>query len=33
MTTPFAPAAQVQGKLEQLPGVQSVGLYRGGLLD
>jgi putative ABC transport system permease protein len=33
MTTPFAPAAQVQGKLEKLPGVQSVGLYRGGFLD
>jgi putative ABC transport system permease protein len=31
MTTPFAPTAQ--GKLEKLPGVQSVGLYRGGLLD
>ncbi len=31
MTTPFAPTAR--GKLEKLPGVQSVGLYRGGLLD
>jgi putative ABC transport system permease protein len=31
MTTPFPPTAQ--GKLEKLPGVQSVGLYRGGLLD
>jgi len=31
MTTPFAPTAQ--GKLEKLPGVKSVGLYRGGLLD
>jgi putative ABC transport system permease protein len=31
MTTPFAPTAQ--GKIEKLPGVKSVGLYRGGLLD
>ena len=31
MTTPFAPTEQ--GKLEKLPGVKSVGLYRGGLLD
>ena len=31
MTTPFPPTAQ--GQLEKLPGVQSVGLYRGGLLD
>jgi putative ABC transport system permease protein len=31
MTTPFHPTAQ--GKLEKLPGVQSVALYRGGLLD
>jgi putative ABC transport system permease protein len=31
MTTPFPPTAQ--GKLEKLPGVRSVGLYRGGLLD
>ena len=31
MTTPFHPTAQ--GKLEKLPGVRSVGLYRGGLLD
>ena len=31
MTTPFAPTEQ--GKLEKLPGVESVGLYRGGLLD
>jgi putative ABC transport system permease protein len=31
MTTPFEPTAQ--GKLEKLPGVQSVGLYRGGFLD
>jgi putative ABC transport system permease protein len=31
MTTPFHPVAQ--GKLEKLPGVRSVGLYRGGLLD
>jgi putative ABC transport system permease protein len=31
MTTPFHPTAQAQ--LEKLPGVQSVGLYRGGLLD
>ena len=33
MTTPFAPTAQAQGKLEKLAGVQSVGLYRGGFLD
>jgi putative ABC transport system permease protein len=31
MTTPFHPTAQ--GRLEKLGGVQSVGLYRGGLLD
>jgi putative ABC transport system permease protein len=31
MTTPFAPTEQ--GKLEKLPGVKSIGLYRGGLLD
>ncbi|HEY3865547.1 MAG TPA: FtsX-like permease family protein [Solirubrobacteraceae bacterium] len=31
MTTPFAPTDQ--SKLENLPGVKSVGLYRGGLLD
>jgi putative ABC transport system permease protein len=31
MTTPFHPTAQAQ--LEKLPGVRSVGLYRGGLLD
>ncbi len=31
MTTPFAPTEQ--GKIEKLPGVKSVGLYRGGLLD
>jgi putative ABC transport system permease protein len=31
MTTPFPPTAQ--GKLEKLGGVQSVALYRGGLLD
>jgi putative ABC transport system permease protein len=31
MTTPFPPTAQAQ--LEKLPGVRSVGLYRGGLLD
>ena len=31
MTTPFRPTAQ--GELEKLPGVRSVGLYRGGLLD
>jgi putative ABC transport system permease protein len=31
MTTPFAPTAQ--GQLEKLGGVQSVALYRGGLLD
>jgi putative ABC transport system permease protein len=31
MTTPFHPT--VQGQLEKLGGVQSVGLYRGGLLD
>jgi putative ABC transport system permease protein len=31
MTTPFAPTEQ--RKLEKLPGVRSVGLYRGGLLD
>jgi putative ABC transport system permease protein len=31
MTTPFHPTAQ--GQLEKLPGVRSVGLYRGGLLD
>jgi putative ABC transport system permease protein len=31
MTTPFAPTAR--GRLEKLPGVKSVALYRGGLLD
>jgi putative ABC transport system permease protein len=31
MTTPFPP--NDRGKLERLPGVQSVGLYRGGFLD
>ncbi|HZL47956.1 MAG TPA: FtsX-like permease family protein [Solirubrobacteraceae bacterium] len=31
MTTPFPPTEQ--SKLEKLPGVRSVGLYRGGLLD
>ncbi|MGH2904007.1 MAG: FtsX-like permease family protein [Solirubrobacteraceae bacterium] len=31
MTTPFAPTEQ--SKLEKLPGVASVGRYRGGLLD
>jgi putative ABC transport system permease protein len=30
-TAPFAPTEQ--GRLEQLPGVRAVGLYRGGLLD
>jgi putative ABC transport system permease protein len=31
MTTPFAPLAQA--RLRRVPGVQAVGLYRGGLLD
>ncbi len=31
MTTPFAPLAQA--RLRRVPGVQTVGLYRGGLLD
>lgn len=31
MTTPFAPLAQA--RLLRVPGVQTVGLYRGGLLD
>jgi putative ABC transport system permease protein len=31
MTTPFAPLAQA--RLRHVPGVQAVGLYRGGLLD
>ncbi|HWX86614.1 MAG TPA: FtsX-like permease family protein, partial [Solirubrobacteraceae bacterium] len=31
MTTPFAPLAQA--RLGRVPGVQAVGLYRGGLLD
>src|ERR1035441_6831084 len=31
MTTPFAPLSQA--RLRRVPGVQAVGLYRGGLLD
>jgi putative ABC transport system permease protein len=31
LTTPFAPLAQ--SRLRRVPGVQTVGLYRGGLLD
>jgi putative ABC transport system permease protein len=31
MTTPFAPLAQ--SRLDHVPGVRAVGLYRGGLLD
>jgi putative ABC transport system permease protein len=31
MTTPFAPLAQA--RLRRVPGVRSVGIYRGGLLD
>jgi putative ABC transport system permease protein len=31
LTTPFAPLAE--GRLQRVPGVRTVGLYRGGLLD
>ncbi len=32
-TAPFKPSAQQIAKLQSLPGVESVGLYRGGLLN